>query len=112
MAKKVVVQLIDDIDGSVAEETVQFSVDGTNYEVDLSAENAQKLRDDFARWIQVAHKAGTRKAAARKAVRNKVDATDAAKIREWARGKGIEVSERGRIPEGVRDQYLAEVGGA
>lgn len=112
MAKKVVVQLIDDIDGSVAEETIQFSLDGVNYEVDLSDDNAQKLRADFAPWIQVAHKSGSRKASARKASRSKSDTTDASKIREWARGKGIEVSERGRIPANVREQYAAEVEGA
>ena len=49
MAKKITITLVDDIDGtSSADETVSFSLDGVSYEIDLSADNAGKLREMFA----------------------------------------------------------------
>lgn len=105
MAKKIVVELIDDLDDSRAEETVSFALDGTSYEIDLSAENAAKLRSDFAQWVAAGRKVtGARKAAPA----SKAGKSDAAEIREWAKKKGIEVSERGRIPAEIRAQYLAD----
>ena len=48
MAQKVQVLLVDDLDGGEATETVAFSLDGNSYEIDLSSENASKLRKEFA----------------------------------------------------------------
>lgn len=48
MAQKIKALLIDDLDGSEAECTVRFGLDGTNYEIDLNAEHAQALRDTLA----------------------------------------------------------------
>lgn len=109
MAKKVVVQLIDDFDGSEATETVSFALDGTNYEIDLSDENAAKLRGDFAQWVKAGHRvsASSRRGPAR-GVSRPSGPSESSKIREWARDRGIEVSARGRIPEDVRNQYLSE----
>ncbi len=105
MAKKIVVELIDDLDDSRAEETVSFSLDGTTYEIDLSVDNAAALRADFATWVAAARKVtGARKAASG----SKAGKSDAAEVRAWARKKGIEVSERGRIPAEIRAQYLAD----
>ena len=42
MAQRVRVDLVDDVDGSPAEESVNFALDGVNYVIDLSAENASK----------------------------------------------------------------------
>lgn len=50
MAKRTITMLVDDLDGSKAAETVSFAVDGVSYEIDVSEENAAKLRDDFAVW--------------------------------------------------------------
>ena len=61
MAQKVQVLLVDDIDGSDADETVTFSLDGVSYEIDLTDANAQKLRDDLSTWIGHARRAGGRK---------------------------------------------------
>src|SRR5438309_801803 len=58
MAQRVEVVLIDDLDGGDAAETVTFSLDGVTYEIDLSDENARKLRDDFASWTGHARRAG------------------------------------------------------
>lgn len=105
MAKKIVVQIIDDLDGSLASSTVGFALDGVSYEIDLSDENAAQMRADFSRWVNAARKVtGTRRAAAKPAR----SGSDAAAIRAWARAKGVEVSERGRIPAEIRAQYLAD----
>lgn len=108
MANKVVVQLIDDIDHSPASETVTFGLDGVNYEIDLNEEHAVQLRDALSPWIASARRTSGRKATRPAAA--KTAASDAGKIRVWARANGIEVSERGRIPAEVRERYYREVG--
>jgi len=83
-------------------------VDGANYTIDLSAENAQKLRNDFAMWIAHARKEGgrrrTRGPAAAKG-RASVDREQSAAIRDWARRSGHDVSDRGRIPAAIIEAY-------
>lgn len=111
MAQKVTVTLVDDLDGGTAEETVEFGLDGVAYEIDLSNNNANKLRDSLADYIQNARKAGGRRKAsapARRASgggRASVDREQNAAIREWARKNGFNVSDRGRIPAEVLDAY-------
>ncbi len=109
MAKKSVVQLLDDIDGSLATQSVSFAFDGVSYEIDLNDAHAAEIRDAFAPWIARAQRIGGRKAT-RSAAAPAPSGSDAAKIREWARARGIEVSERGRIPAEVRNAYLREMG--
>ena len=58
MAQKVQVQLIDDLDGSEADGAVRFGLDGTEYEIDLSAGHAQELRGALARYVGAARRAG------------------------------------------------------
>ena len=67
MAQRVQTLFIDDLDGSAAEGTVRFGLDGTEYEIDLTAEHAQALRDALARYISAARRAGS---SARRPVRN------------------------------------------
>jgi hypothetical protein len=109
VAQKVQVILLDDLDGGAAVETVSFSVDGTAYEIDLSAKNAAALRDDFAKWVGSARRAGRGGAprAARGRSTTTADREQTQAIRAWARKKGLQVSERGRIPAGVIEQYNA-----
>ncbi|NLI18710.1 MAG: Lsr2 family protein [Actinomycetales bacterium] len=108
MAKKSVVQLVDDIDKSLATQTVAFALDGVSYEIDLNDAHAAELRDAFAPWVAHAQRVGGRKST--RAAAAPSAGSDAAKIREWARAKGLEVSERGRIPAEVREAYLREMG--
>lgn len=105
MAQKVMITLIDDTDGSTADETVSFSLDGVNYEIDLTTENAAKLRETLAPWVGHARRAGGRKATARRGRGTRSGSGDAAKIREWARANGYTVSDRGRIPAEVTEAY-------
>lgn len=108
MVQKTQVVLIDDIDGSDADETVTFAIDGVGYEIDLTAAHASELREAFASWVGHARKAGRSVAAARTSGRRAgADRAQLAKIREWARENGHKVSERGRIPGSVLEAYEA-----
>jgi len=110
MASKTLVFLEDDLDGGEADETVSFSLDGVAYEIDLSAKNAGKLRDALALYIGSGRRVGGRasrgRGAAAKAA-GRGGSANTAEIREWARKKGYEVSERGRIPAAIVDAYSA-----
>ncbi len=56
MAQRTQILYVDDIDGSEAEGTVRFGLDGTDYEIDLNAEHARELRDALARYVGVARR--------------------------------------------------------
>jgi len=108
MAQRTEVVWIDDVDGSVAETTILFGLEGVSYSIDLSASNAAALRADFAKWIENARKvrrsgSGTR----RGATSGSASVDDVPAIRAWAAANGVEVSPRGRIPAKVREAYLA-----
>jgi len=110
MAQKVMITLIDDVDGSTADETVLFSLDGVNYEIDLNEKNAAKLRDALAPWVGHARRVGGRRTSGRRgrsggASGRSGASSEAAKIREWARSNGFNVSDRGRIPAEVIEAY-------
>ncbi|HWJ85517.1 MAG TPA: Lsr2 family protein [Cellulomonas sp.] len=107
MAQKVQVLLVDDIDGVPADETVTFGLDGVTYEIDLTTARAAELRDGLAQWVGHARKVGARSSAPRSAPRGRRSASDAHAIREWAKGRGLAVSERGRISAEVRAAYEA-----
>ena len=107
MVQKVETRLVDDLDGSDAVETVTFAFEGREYEIDLSEENAAKLRDGLATFVAAARRSGggRRGATPRVAPRSTYDREQAMAIREWARANGFEVSERGRIPRVVIEAY-------
>ncbi|MFD1505429.1 Lsr2 family protein [Georgenia yuyongxinii] len=105
MAQKVQVTLVDDIDGSPADETVTFALDGISYEIDLTERHASALRESFAEWVGHARRSGGRKISAKRSTGGRSDAADAGKVREWARQQGYEVSERGRISAEIREAY-------
>lgn len=107
MAQKHQVILIDDMDGSEADETVTFALDGVNYEIDLTADHAEELRENLGAWIEGARRTGGR--ANRRGSRRAAPAaeTDTAEIRAWARDNGYEVSDRGRISATIMDAYRA-----
>lgn len=110
MAQKVQVLLVDDVDGGTADETVTFALDGVSYEIDLTSDNASKLRDSLASWVGHARKVSGRStsASARSAApRAKRGASDAQAVRDWARANGHTVSDRGRISAEVKAAYDA-----
>jgi hypothetical protein len=113
MAQKVQVILVDDVDGGEADETVTFSLDGVNYEIDLSEANAESLRDSLGEWIGHARRVGGRASGrARSGGRAKAAAASASKadlslVRSWARDNGFQVSDRGRVSSEVLAAYEA-----
>jgi len=107
MARQTVVTLQDDLDGGPANETVRFGIDGSEYEIDLSAKNAERLRKQFEHFIEHARKPGR---TARRPARTAASRRRSHEIRAWAQQQGIELSERGRIPAHIVSQY--ESGGA
>lgn len=100
MAQHVRIELVDDLDGSSAQETVAFAIDGVAYEIDLSEGNASKLRESLTPWTTHARRVGGRKTKQRINM-----GSDNQKIRAWALEQGLEVSARGRISAEIRDAY-------
>ena len=105
MAQRVTVALEDDLDGGSADETVRFGFGGSDYEIDLSKKNANTFRKQLAPFIEHARKAG--RGPARRPVRTAASRQRSGDIRAWAKDHGIAVSERGRIPASVVEQYQA-----
>ncbi|GAB3474540.1 histone-like nucleoid-structuring protein Lsr2 [Nocardiopsis coralliicola] len=109
MAQKTIVQLVDDLDGGAADESVSFGLDSQQYEIDLSAANATDLRQALARYVSsgrpVARNTGR---LASPAGAGKPRSRRSAEIREWARSRGIDVNARGRIPARIEAQYDQE----
>jgi len=112
MAQKVDVRFVDDLDGSEASGTVSFALDGRAYEIDLSEENAAKLRDSLATFVAAARRTGSRRSRSQRSSTSEAPAAPArpsreatAAVRTWARENGHEVSERGRIPKAVIEAY-------
>jgi hypothetical protein len=110
VAQKIQTLLIDDLDGGPAEGTVRFGLDGTEYEIDLSAEHARALRDSLAPYVAAARREpGTRRPAPR-ARKASASGLNSIQIRDWAKGQGIEVRDRGRIPADLVIKFKAATG--
>jgi nucleoid-associated protein Lsr2 len=107
VAKQTTVTLIDDLDGTPADESVEFALDGRSYEIDLSAANSGKLRDRLAPYVSAARRSGSRRAASSGPApgRSAADREQNPAIREWAVAQGMKISERGRIPSNVLEAY-------
>ncbi|MGE5131694.1 MAG: histone-like nucleoid-structuring protein Lsr2 [Gemmatimonadota bacterium] len=104
MARRTIVTMEDDLGGGPADETVRFGIGGAEYEIDLNKKNATRFRKEIAPFIEHARKAGR---PARRPVRTAASRRRSHDIRAWAQKQGIELSERGRIPASVVEQYEA-----
>jgi hypothetical protein len=112
------VELIDDRDGSVADETVDFGLDGITYQIDLSAKNASELRELLLPYTAAARRTG-RGAIVRSPVvagagsrpvrpaRSTADRERLTAIRQWGKVNGYTISDRGRIPQDVVEAFDA-----
>jgi Lsr2 len=116
VAKRTIHMLIDDLDGGTADETITFSIDGIQYQIDLSAKNATKMRKALARYIDAGTRIGrsprdpARPTAGGRRAPATVDRDQNRTIRQWAHSKRIDVSDRGRIKQEIVDRYHAEAG--
>src|SRR5499427_7844656 len=109
MATKITVALEDDLEGGPAEETMRFAIGGTAYEIDLNKKNARAFRKQLAPFLEHARKAG--RGQPRRPARTAASRQRTGDIRAWAKDRGIAVSERGRIPASVVEQYQAATQG-
>jgi len=112
MARRIVHQLVDDIDGSVLEvgegETVHFSLNSASYEIDLNAAHAEELRKALEPYIAAGRKAGSSQTARSSSPRKRpVRNPEVAAIRAWANENGYTLSERGRVPAPIVEAYNA-----
>ena len=114
MGQQVIVSVTDDLDGSPADETVRFDLDGASYEIDLSAKNAAALRKALGKYVAAARKpSGPRGVSRRRSSRLRATSStqvDPKAVRVWAQEQGLEVSSRGRIPAEILDRYHAAAG--
>ena len=124
MAQKTIVTLVDDLTGEEAEDisTVEFALDGATYEIDLDDKNSAALRDALAEYVAAARRTGGRRATTSGARRRSgsgtgtpratspggYDRETSKQIREWAKGQGFEVSDRGRVPNNVVEAWEAQ----
>ncbi|MFE2103935.1 Lsr2 family protein [Streptomyces sp. NPDC059468] len=110
MAQKIVTVYSDDLTGTESSEvsTHRFSLNGINYEIDLTPENYDKLDAALRPFIEKGRKLGRTKGAGTGRVRGEpADGPSAEEIRAWAREKGLEVNDRGRVPKEIRDAFSA-----
>jgi hypothetical protein len=110
MAQKIKISWVDDLDGGSAEETISFTLDGTRYEIDLSADNAQRLREALRPWVEAASPMNERRRRPPGLSRLVIEPHNAPIIREWAREHGLDVPTRGRLPDRLVYAYLREHG--
>lgn len=113
MAQSTIIQFVDDIDGTDLADadnpTVTFGLDGTTYEIDLSDDNQDALREALAPYIEAGRRVsgGRGRPAGRSSKPAETNGAAAADVRAWAIGQGLDVPSRGRIPQEVRDAFDA-----
>ena len=108
MAQKIQTLFIDDIDGTEAEGTVRFALDGAEYEIDLNAKHAAALRKALARYIDAGRRStGAARRPARSGRRASASGVNTTEVREWAKAQGIEVKDRGRVPADLVVKFKA-----
>jgi hypothetical protein len=111
MAKQIIETLIDDIDGSPANSSVTFEVDGLSYTIDLNDKHENELRAKLSPFLEVARRVRTPRGS-RPLGRTVGDKERNTAIREWALSEGVELPSRGRIAGAVQDAYDAGDGPA
>lgn len=108
MARRTTVEIEDDLDGGPAEVQVTFTLDRVQYEIDLSSDNAQQLRDALSPYIRAGRRIGGRQRSKPTPTGNAGKrATWLSEVRDWATAHGHEVAARGRVPQRVVDAYTA-----
>lgn len=112
LKKYQITKMVDDLDGSQADRTIRFSIDGAHYEIDLSDENADKFREVFAPYIAngrrvTSRKSSRRSSSASSASTGRAQRQKTAEIRAWAIEKGYTSSTRGRLGPTIIEAYEA-----
>lgn len=103
MAQELPPELIDDVDGSSADTTVRFSIDGRHYEMNMSKSNRNAFIRELARFMAAARKTG----GSGPKMHYQETKPDPRAVRKWARANGIQVPEGKRLPREIIDQFHA-----
>ena len=111
MAQKVTCEFVDDIDGSQAERTLSFALDGTPYEIDLSSHNIKEFHEAIAGFVESARKIKA-SGPGRRARMTSPPTSGSSRsrehvqaVREWARQQGHSINDRGRIPASIQQAF-------
>lgn len=115
MARKVLVRLVDDLDGSPSADVapVTFALDGVTYQIDLNKANAGRLREGLAAFVASARRTSGRvKRGTAVKAGSATTSGDVSAIRDWAKQEGYPVSARGRIPANILEAYNTARSGA
>lgn len=115
MAQRTQIIFTDDLDGSAASETIAFGLDGAEYEIDLSAEHADELRQALAPYQSAARQVSRRSRAGGRrgpiqtpnSTKRRGVAADPKAVRSWAQAQGLDVPARGRIPRHILTAFEA-----
>jgi nucleoid-associated protein Lsr2 len=111
MAQKIQTLFVDDLDGSEADGTVRFGLDGTQYEIDLSTVHAAELRSVLAPYARAGRKvAGVARRAGRGHGNAAANGFSTNEVRDWAKANGLEIKDRGRVPAEVINKFRAATG--
>jgi hypothetical protein len=105
VASRTIIEVTDDLDGSKADETLHFSLEGTEFEIDLSKVHADGLRAALDPYMRAGRKTGGRRDGRRRSQGVSADKDQIKAIRDWAKGQGLKVSDRGRVSADVREAY-------
>jgi hypothetical protein len=105
MARTVVTHITDDLDGSKDAEEVRFALQGVEYSIDLSKKNRAALEKALQPYIEAGSKTSGRRAAGRRKSTSDITRRDLKDVRAWAKKQGLDVSDRGRIPTPILEQY-------
>jgi hypothetical protein len=107
MARRTIEVVHDDLDGKEGASVVKFGLDGKSYEIDLGPKNEKALRKVFEKYVPAARQVKTADAPGRRKYGTGPTRRDTKHIREWLRGQGVDISDRGRIPTDLMDKYNA-----
>lgn len=116
MAQQTYVQLVDDLDGTEIVdgegETVAFGLDGVQYEIDLTEDNAAQLRADLDAYIKAGRRVSGRRSSRGPSASSprrgaRTDREQLQAMRQWGRANGYNVSDRGRVSQELQDAYHA-----
>jgi hypothetical protein len=113
VAQQTILELVDDLDGGQADESVAFALDGVEFVIDLSAANAARLRDTLAEFVGHARRTGGRTARGRAGRNGSTNGANGSRngkpdvqaVREWARSQGETVADRGRVPQTLLTRF-------
>lgn len=109
MAKKTMVQLVDDLSGQAIEDgegrTIRFAFDGAEYEIDLTNSNIEEFSNSLERFVRASRRVAGRRKSGGTAGRASGGDNETAAIREWAESQGLKVASRGRISADIVERY-------